>query len=115
VYEARPATCRSYRCQLLKRLQQGEFGEDEARGLIAEARQLEDRVLALLPNGMNIVSARAAFMPPPGNEEQALEWRKNNPQLTLALTMLNRVLDRHFRHSDQRIIAGWDTGMKDAG
>ena len=113
IYAMRPGVCRSYRCQLLKRFELAEIDPEEAHRLTREARKLQARVEALLPADMDISAARAACMPGPDAEPHALSWRRAHPELTLAFILLNRMLDRHFRRSNQRMMADWDTATTD--
>ena len=51
IYAVRPWQCSDYRCEVLKRLGDGELDEDTAHGLVVEALTLRSRVTALLPEG----------------------------------------------------------------
>jgi len=42
-YQQRPDTCRSYRCQLLKRVERGAVPDADARSIVSEIQALQDR------------------------------------------------------------------------
>lgn len=108
VYEARPGTCRAYRCQLLKRFDAGELTAPDASGKIEEAQALIARIKALLPEGMDLATARSQWAKThKAAPATAGEAAAATPQLTLLLFMLNRLLDRHFRKAHQRMMSTW--------
>lgn len=72
VYEARPAACSTYRCELLRKLQAGGVTFDEAAAIVAEAKTLQDE---LRTRGEDRTSAAAI----------------------LAAAALDVMLTRHFR------------------
>jgi Fe-S-cluster containining protein len=106
-YEVRPSICRSYRCKLLKGVEAGEISGSQALARVAEARDLVARVGAELPPGDDLASARNAW----AKAHKAAGTNTgpvSNPGLTLALFMLNRFLDRHFRSNHQRMMSTWE-------
>lgn len=59
IYDCRPEVCRSYRCQLLRRVERGEITAADAQTLINEAKVLRDRVRT----GFQGVVSSADLMP----------------------------------------------------
>ncbi|QIK78210.1 hypothetical protein G7077_04125 [Sphingomonas piscis] len=70
---------------------------------IAEARRLTNEVQALLGDGEDIASARDRW-----SRGEEVGTGPNKPSLLLKLFMLNRLLDRHFRKAQQRMMSNWE-------
>lgn len=103
VYAARPDKCRRFRCELLKKVDSNEVPLSEAFERVAEAKALLGQVEPLLqPESGSVGKQWAALF---------REWQSRPPEqraddrqarLMLYMTLLNRLLDRHFRNEKQR-------------
>lgn len=95
IYASRPHACRSYRCKLLRRHQDGEVGLDRALAIVLRAQALATALRARLPVPLPFESLwrqlerapEAGACPPPSPEEAEL-WMD-----AAALSVLCR---RHF-------------------
>jgi Fe-S-cluster containining protein len=107
IYAERPAACRSFRCALLVKLEADQVSLAEAMDRVAEAKTLVERIRGSL-------ESRAVGTA--GRQWSALldEWKArpaaerspgSDAQLVLDLTVLNRVLDRHFRFKEQECVS----------
>lgn len=93
IYEARPETCRKYRCKTLIALDSGDITAREAARRVNEALQARDTVRPLLLSGETIQAARkrrAAIAGDPAHAMDALYF-------VLKLTALDLMLDKYFR------------------
>lgn len=103
VYDMRPRTCRKYRCELLRNVEEGEVAISAAIERITHTRELVDKIVEGLTDGETLTEARSRWLrSPPG-------WWKGNSsagQFRLEMTMLNLLLDRHFRSKKKRIMIG---------
>lgn len=100
IYEVRPRTCRDYRCEVLKAVQAGEMDFADGLDRIKEGRAAFDQVSAQLSPGMTVSDARKLR-----REAAAAEAARElnaSPMLMMALSLLDLVLDQHFRRPDQR-------------
>lgn len=100
IYAERPQTCRSYRCKVLRGLEEGDITWSEAQERVEQAHAAMDYLAQQLPAGAHVSDAR--------------RWRREtadaggipsphaSPMLMMALGMLDLVLDKHFRRVDQR-------------
>lgn len=103
VYEVRPRACRKFRCKLLCDVEGGNVAIAVALDRVAEARALVDKIVAGLTGGETLNEAR-------------WRWRSSAPgwwigdlsaaQFHLEMTMLNLLLDRHFRNKEQWVMVG---------
>ena len=104
VYESRPSVCKQYRCEVYKAVDKGEITLTEASARISRVQQLVAKIWPMLEDA----SAGAA-----GKHWLSLlrEWKarrpedrakESNAQLVLSLTVLNQLLDRHFRRGKDR-------------
>jgi Fe-S-cluster containining protein len=103
IYALRPASCRSFRCELLKKLDSKNVSLAEAMKRVAEAKQMVEHIRpSLKGQGRDLL--------PKNWTELFNEWRSrpaegrstpSETQLVLELTRLNRFLDRHFRSRSQ--------------
>ena len=96
IYPVRPRICGAFRCALLRRVDKGKVAVDVALDRVAEVRAHVDKIAARLPEGETLREAwvRWCEMPPDG-------W-KGDPvagQFHLEMSVLNLLLDRHFRNS----------------
>lgn len=101
-YAARPATCRSYRCQLLRAAEIGEVPVEGALAIIGNAREVAAAVIAQLPAGETIADARRRRRDAAASDGAAMMIAP--PGLMMALGMLDLVLDQHFRKPYERQI-----------
>lgn len=108
-YAARPGGCRKFECNLLRDHNSGAVTRDEALGVIASARKLLDDVRAVLRPGETMPEARARwrewFAAQAGDRPAAAE----DGMFLLRMTMLNRLLDRHFRKDSKKQTMEVDT------
>lgn len=100
VYADRPQTCRTYRCKVLRGLEEGDITLNEARERVQQARAAMADLAQHLPDNATVSDAR--------------RWRREtaqadgipqphaSPMVMMALGMLDVVLDHHFRRVDQR-------------
>jgi hypothetical protein len=103
VYSARPEKCRSYRCELLKKVEAGEWPLTRARAVVEQAKAL-----------FSEIERRAGGLSGSIAEQWTTLFRKwqgrqgegpVDSALVLQLTLLNRLLDEHFRsHKQRRLI-----------
>lgn len=100
IYELRPKTCRDYRCEILKSVQSGEMEFAEGLERVKEGRAAFDQVSAQLPEGQTITDARKLRRE--AATAEAAPQLNASPMLMMALSMLDLVLDQHFRRPDQR-------------
>jgi hypothetical protein len=99
-YANRPATCRNYRCQLLRAAEAGEVAVEDALGIIASAREAAALVTAQLPKGESITDARRRRRKAAVSDGAAMMIAP--PGLMMALGMLDLVIDQHFRKASER-------------
>ncbi len=105
IYGRRPAICSAFRCPLLRRLDSGDIDLPGALATVGEARRLADRADRLNDRTENRSNARQRWreqfgaMIGSGGCESG-----SDPAWLLAMTALNRFLDRHFRKEHQREI-----------
>lgn len=100
VYQTRPQTCHTYRCETLKALDIGEIDRDTAQERVDEARAAFAQLHAQLPEGSTLTDARRWRRE--AAQGEAAGTLNAPPMLMMALGMLDVVIDRHFRRSDQR-------------
>lgn len=125
IYEARPGTCRSYRCGVLAAQDRGEIDEGEARGRIKQAKALIAALEPHLREGQTLAEARAEWAErrATGRSPADDPDRQERAAFDLAMTALNLFLDRHFRVERQRMVvatplaaaAEGDRAQSDAG
>ena len=101
-YSSRPATCRTYRCQLLRAAETGNVAVERALTIIARAREAAASVIAQLPPGETITDARRRRREASASNGAAVMIAP--PGLMMALGMLDLMLDQHFRHASERQI-----------
>jgi Fe-S-cluster containining protein len=92
IYEQRPSRCRLFECRILKRLEAGEFSEDQAASLIRQALQMVADIETRLAE-LGDSNTQATLE---SRVEQALEARPD-PALRDLLRRLHLLLDREFR------------------
>jgi Fe-S-cluster containining protein len=92
IYEHRPSRCRLFECRILRRLEAGEFSEEQASSLIQQALRMVDDIEQRLETlgGQNLQATLESRV------EQALETRPD-PTLQDQLRRLHLLLDREFR------------------
>ncbi|MBU7579223.1 MAG: YkgJ family cysteine cluster protein [Porphyrobacter sp.] len=99
-YATRPATCRTYRCELLRACDAGQIAPADALPIIARARDAAAAVLAQLPPDETITDARRRRREAAASDGAAMLIAP--PGLMIALGMLDLVLDEHFRKPGER-------------
>ena len=98
VYADRPGVCRRYRCALLKRVEAGSIGSDEARERIKMAKKLRSAVSAAAPDART-PAARADLAKQLKAELPNLKGkaRSHAARLLLDLAALHQFLECWFR------------------
>ncbi|QDH34777.1 YkgJ family cysteine cluster protein [Porphyrobacter sp. YT40] len=102
VYATRPATCRAYRCKLLRALEGEDMTFAEAVERVEEARAMMAALTLQLPPGMTVTDLRRMRRRSVAAENTAPLMAP--PHLMIALGMLDLVLDQHFRKASERQI-----------
>ncbi|MDT0507770.1 YkgJ family cysteine cluster protein [Novosphingobium sp. MMS21-SN21R] len=100
VYEARPETCRKYRCKTLIALDSGEITAHEAARRVDEALQARETVRPLLLDDETMHQARqrrAAIAAEPARAMDSMVF-------VLRLTALDLMLDKYFRKQGKTMI-----------
>ncbi len=100
IYELRPQTCREYRCEVLKAVQAGDMTFGDGLDRVKEGRAAFDQVSAQLPDDMTVSDARKLRRE--AATAEASRELNASPMLMMALSLLDLVLDQHFRRPDQR-------------
>jgi hypothetical protein len=103
VYSKRPASCRRYRCELLKKFEAGQVSFADAKRIVTEAK---DMIAAL----KRLFGTAPTSMLPMDWTRRFEQWRSTPPEqrskcdsrLVLEETRLQRLLDVHFRREHQR-------------
>lgn len=114
IYDCRPAVCRSYRCQLMRRVDQNEIGATEARELIVEVLVFRDRVRdslheAVAPDSPTPIGEmrrrlRELIGAPAGSDGPVLD----HAALMHEADTLGLLLSRHFLDDDVAVHATSD-------
>lgn len=105
IYETRFHVCRTFACKLLRRYRAGEVELDEARGTVAEAKRLRERLCAIAPEAgarKERIALRRANHWRATTEREA---RVRGAQLELEINIFDRFLAQKFRfgnEADQR-------------
>jgi hypothetical protein len=108
VYPDRPACCRDFRCGLLKQLEAGDISFAEALGIVIEAKTLIDQLRPMMESESlpeSIGKPWAALLDDWQSRPAAERTDTSESQLLLQATAVNRFLDIHFRHENQRRVA----------
>ena len=98
IYADRPKVCARYKCGLLDRFEAGEVTLAAAIAIVGDAKELVDRVQAVMPEGMTIPAARALCDAPPTTAGDAGE-RASGMRMRLVITALNLFLDKNFKNT----------------
>lgn len=111
VYEHRPDACRGYRCALLRRYEDGEIALGDAVQLVGQAHALLDGVKSRLQaeeSYRDFTSAWRAHM----SGDKRIVWsdadRSRRSGAFMALAMLSRFIDRHFRLDRETLLVSPD-------
>jgi hypothetical protein len=94
IYEERPQVCRSFRCTLLQRHQDGARDREECLRVIAAAKAAHAALLEVLPAGMNVTDLRRAAA---AGDSETQPWRAARREILSRLGTLEDQLQRHFR------------------
>ena len=94
IYEARPTTCRTYKCTTLTGLKGGEIDRAEADRRVAIGRATVARVRERLLPGESFLELRTRFGRDPSPA----------PDFKLAMLQWDIVMDRFFRKPHQRVL-----------
>lgn len=108
VYADRPATCRTFRCKLLRALERGTIDVDAATGLVAQASAQRDcirRDLAGLGPEWTGHSLDGMVFPLEARmkDAQALDDKRKIASVILKLLVLRQFLGVHFLNTDGRL------------
>lgn len=104
IYEQRPSGCRAFRCKLLQGLDDGSHTLSSAKAIVEEAKERIDRAVPLM-NGSPVKPHQWRVL--------LNQWQEGSPagrateaeaKTVLALTLLNRFFDTHFRDSGQQVV-----------
>jgi Fe-S-cluster containining protein len=96
IYEQRFTVCRTFRCALLKRVEGGEAGLEEAQATVAKAKAMLARVTAIDPTAATAAArARHRAAGADGAPGEDLAARRRLWTESLALDLF---LDRNFRN-----------------
>ena len=98
VYARRPQVCRTYSCLTLDALVGGEITRAEAMNRVVQARVAANNLNAELLDGETIHDAKHRLH----NALNDVEGAEVSPRFKLLLGIVEMLLDRHFRHPDQR-------------
>ncbi|WP_310468226.1 YkgJ family cysteine cluster protein [Sphingomonas sp.] len=99
IYDQRPSCCSGYRCGLLDNYTSGRITRDTALSYVAEAKRLLQLLGETLPPGQSLRAARAEWRSGEMlRRAQAAdgEGRRTGGLNQLNMTVLGRLLDRHF-------------------
>jgi len=97
----RPKICGEYLCKLVRDVERGKTTLDEAKQVIARARQLMKEANQALPVGTNITAGAKALI---DGDLPAAPTKKAAMQGQLAYIALQALIDKRFRAKDQRLI-----------
>lgn len=106
VYTQRPQVCRTYSCTTLDSVVGGEITSAEAMKRVVQARAAADNLKAELLEGENIHEAKHRLH----NALNDAEGAAASPRFKLLLGIVEMLLDRHFRHPDQRAFGAMNGG-----
>lgn len=101
VYESRPGTCRTYRCEVLKACENGTLSFDEGLRRVERAKELQRAVVSLLPANVSMTDARRALdaaWDPDAHRFASASLHPSDGPYVLALFALGRYLSKHFRN-----------------
>jgi Fe-S-cluster containining protein len=92
IYAERPSTCRTYQCQLIDRLEQGDIDFESALLRVERLRALAD---AIRPRLGHITPGEGGFWErADALQQQPLEWQIENEGLMLQIATLREMLAR---------------------
>jgi Fe-S-cluster containining protein len=103
VYEKRPARCRLFHCQQLRRVESGDAQEAEAMAMIVETRELVERVRGLIErcglreDGQSLQERFERVMSTPIHETLEPEMAAVRENLENAMQKLRMRINREFR------------------
>jgi hypothetical protein len=107
IYEQRPIACRGYRCALLERFEAREIPLDDAIALVSQGKALLDAVRSRLRPGERFRDLRMAWRGHIGGEAP-VQWapgeQVERSGAFLAMALLHRFIDRHFRLSRETLL-----------
>lgn len=106
VYAGRPRVCRRYACKLLQQATRGEIAHQAARDRIATARERVAEVRFLLPpdeEGVGLWRQIEALAGAAGMSPESEEFRHDQAELVLNLTLLGHWLDLYFRPDPEEL------------
>lgn len=89
IYAERFSRCRSFRCELLKRLDAGDVSLAEAQTRVTTARQMVDGLAASAPRALQAIARRDLRAAGPPAPQDARVWIES--------LALDTYLDTHFR------------------
>jgi uncharacterized protein len=89
IYEERPSTCRSYHCQLVNRLEQGDIDLESALLRVARLRGLADAIRPHLGEDGESFWERAEAL-----QRRPFTWQIENEALMLQIATLREMLAR---------------------
>jgi hypothetical protein len=108
VYDDRPRTCRRFSCDLYRRHEAGEVGDDDALRAIRTTTELRDRVRTQLLDVLDDTSVTSVLQLQLMLAERVADGRvstETHPQLMLDLGSLGFMLRRHFWSDETKKMA----------
>lgn len=103
IYDDRFQVCRRFRCELLKKLESGIVGLQEARAIVAEAKRWRSEALGDEPGDTSLSYCKRLQRSPDVN-------RQTDPHIAAAalkLAACRRFLVKHFLHPSDAKRWGW--------
>jgi hypothetical protein len=97
VYERRPGVCRSFRCRLLKDVDEGIVDQAQARSWIVMAKDLVARILAVSADANTPLRRKALRQSLKEATTRSQNDREESTKAMLDLGALEFLLDSHFR------------------
>ena len=97
IYEDRPRLCAEYRCKLLRNVEKGKVGLDDARGRVERVRNKVAELRTMLPPELADRRVRDAVLEHErGATNSPAEWRRDNAEMLLLLGELTILCRRDF-------------------
>jgi hypothetical protein len=99
IYPDRPHKCRTYRCDVLKAVEDEALPIEEALGTVRQARALLARLRELMPENLSVAAGHTQWTTPQTNPQSLAP---GEAAARLAFYAFHLYLDRHFRFRKPR-------------